>query len=193
MSFFSIKSNSEEFRNALDGKDHVAPVISDPSVAQIASDVEEQTRDYILKALAQGLKGHPFEDFVAHLLQSMGYRTRQPRRGKGADGGIDVIAHRDELGLEPPIVKVQVKSREGSTGDPEVTALYGKCGDDEYALFVTLGEFTAQAEAFARNNANLRLVNGVDLVNLIFAHYEKFDSRHKGLIPLKRVYIPDPD
>jgi hypothetical protein len=26
---------------------------------------------------------------------------------------------------------------------------------------------------------------------LALQHYEQFDSRHKGLIPLKRVYIPD--
>lgn len=28
------------------------------------------------------------------------------------------------------------------------------------------------------------------LVALIFAHYEQFDSRHKGLLPLRRIYVP---
>lgn len=193
MSFFAIKTYADEFRAALEGTSQATPVKEDESVTEVALEIEDQTRDYILKKLAQELKGGPFEDFIAHLLQVMGYRTRQPKRGKGADGGIDIIAHRDELGFEPPIIKVQVKSKEGSSGDPEVTALYGKCDSDEYALFVTLGDFTSQAQNFARNKPNLRLISGNELVDLILQHYDKFDSRYKGLLPLKHVYVPDPE
>jgi restriction system protein len=193
MSFFAVRTYAEEFRAAIEGKPQPTPVAEDDTVVAVAEDIEEQTRDYILKKLAQELKGGPFEDFVAHLLQVMGYKTRQPKRGKGADGGVDIIAHRDELGFEPPIIKVQVKIKEGSSGDPEVSALYGKCDKDEYALFVTLGDFSNQAESFARNKPNLRLISGDVLVDLILQHYEKFDSRYKGLLPLKRVYVPDPE
>ena len=193
MSFFAVRTYAEEFLAAIEGKDVSVPVAQDETVALVASDIEDQTSDYVLKKLAQELKGGSFEDFVAHLLQAMGYKTQQPKRGKGADGGVDIIAHKDELGFEPPIIKVQVKSAEGKSGDPEVTALYGKCNPDEKALFITLGEFTNQAENFARNKPNLRLIGGDELVGLIFLHYEKFDSRYKGLLPLKRVYIPDPE
>jgi hypothetical protein len=31
------------------------------------------------------------------------------------------------------------------------------------------------------------------LVGFIVLHSEKFDSRYKGLIPLKKVYVPDPE
>jgi restriction system protein len=58
---------------------------------------------------------------------------------------------------------------------------------------ITLGDFSNQAENFARNKPNLRLIGGDELVNLILQHYEKFDSRYKGLLPLKRVYVPDPE
>jgi restriction system protein len=191
MSFFAVKTYADEFRAAIEGKPQPTPVAEDESVAAVAEEIEEQTRDFILKKLAQELKGGPFEDFVAHLLQVMGYKTRQPKRGKGADGGVDIIAHRDELGFEPPIIKVQVKSKEGTSGDPEVSALYGKCDKNEYALFVTLGEFSNQADSFARSKPNLRLVAGDELVNLILQ--EKFDSRYKGLLPLKQVYVPDPE
>jgi hypothetical protein len=27
----------------------------------------------------------------------------------------------------------------------------------------------------------------------ILTHYEKFDSRYKGILPLRRVYVPDPE
>jgi restriction system protein len=178
MSFFAVKTYADEFLAAIEGKDVSVPVAQDEAVAPLANEIENETRDYVLKKLAQELKGGPFEDFVAHLLQAMGYKTRQPKRGKGADGGVDIFA---------------VKSTEEKSGDKDVTALYGKCNPDEKALFITLGDFTAQAENFARNKPNLLLIGGEDLVKLIFRHYEKFDSRYKGLLPLKRVYIPDPE
>jgi restriction system protein len=193
MSFFSVRTYADEFRAAIEGEARAAPVDEDESVALVAAEIEQQTRDYIIKRLAQDLKGNPFEDFVAHLLQVMGYKTRQPRRRKGADGSVDIIAHRDELGFEPPIIKVQVKSTEGSSGDPEVSALYGNCAENEFALFVTLGDFSNQAKNFARNKPTLRLVAGDELVDLITQHYEKFDGRYKGTLPLKRVYVPDPE
>jgi restriction system protein len=119
----------------------------------------------------------------------MGYRTRVSP--EGPDGGIDIIAHKDELGFEPPIVKVQVKSTEGNVGDPIVTALYGKIGTSEYGLVVTLGNFTSQAVNFQRSKSNLRLIDGAELVALILEHYEDLDSRYRAMLPLKRVYVPE--
>jgi len=189
MSFFQVRNYADEFRAALEGKTAPPPVSQDESVAVVAEEIEETTRDYILKRLAQELKGHPFADFVAHLLGTMGYRTRVSP--EGPDGGIDIIAHKDELGFEPPIIKVQVKSGEGSVGDPVVSALYGKVGANEYGLLVTLGTFTTQAKGFAKSKSNLRLIDGDELVGLVLQHYEQFDSRYKGLLPLKRVFVPE--
>ena len=189
MSLFQIKNYADEFRAALEGKVTPLPVSKDETVGPVADDIEETTRDFILKTLSQELKGHPFAHFVAHLLNQMGYRTRVSP--EGADGGIDIIAHRDELGFEPPIIKVQVKSTDGKSGDPDVSALYGKIGNNEFGLFVALGEFTNQAKTFAKSKTNLRLIDGAELVELIFAHYEQFDSRYKSILPLKRVYVPE--
>ena len=189
LSFFQVKNYAEEFLAAVEGKVSVPPVTADETVPLVAEDIEETTRDFILKSLAQELKGHPLAGFVAHLLEAMGYRTRVSP--EGPDGGIDIIAHKDELGFEPPIIKVQVKSSEGSIGDPIVSALYGKVGTDEYGLLVTLGTFTPTALNFARSRTNLRLIDGNELVELVLQHYEQFDSRYKGLLPLKRVYVPE--
>jgi restriction system protein len=158
-------------------------------VAAIAEDIEETTRDFVLKQLAEETKGHPFVDFIAHLLNTMGYRTRVSP--EGPDGGIDVIAHKDELGFEPPIIKAQVKSSEGSIGDPIVSALYGKVGPRECGLLVTFGTFTTQAINLAKSKGNLRLIDGEELTSLIFQHYDQFDSRYKGLLPLRRVFVPE--
>lgn len=191
MSFFQVKTYAEEFLSALEGKLIAPPTVieEDETVAYVIGDIEQNTRDFVLKRLSQELKGHPFAHFVGHLLEKMGYRTRISP--EGPDGGIDIIAHKDELGFEPPIIKVQVKSVDGSTGDPAVSALYGKIGGDEYGLFVTLGTFTKQAVNFAASKSNLRLIDGVELVNLVLQYYDQFDSRYKGLLPLKKVFIPE--
>ena len=190
MSLFLVRNYADEFRAVLAGKaPPPTPVAQDESVAAVAEDIEETTRDFVIKRLAQELKGHPFAAFVAHLLNTMGYRTRVSP--EGPDGGVDIIAHKDELGFEPPIIKVQVKSTEGNIGDPEVSSLYGKVGNGEHGLFVTLGGFTPKAAAFAKSKSNLRLIDGEDLVQLVFTHYDQFDSRYKGLLPLRRVYVPE--
>lgn len=190
MSLFMLKNYADEYRAALEGKAAPQPVTSDESVAAVSEEIEETTHDFILKTLAQRLKGHPLSHFVAHVLNAMGYRTRVSP--EGPDGGVDIIASKDELGFEPPVIKVQVKSGEGSIGDPVASALYGKVGANEHGLLVTLGSFTQQAKAFAKSKSNLRLVDGDEFVDLILSHYEKFDSFYKGLLPLKRVYVPEP-
>jgi restriction system protein len=191
MSLFQIRNYADEYRAALTGDVHVEPVKQDETVAIVAEDIDENTRDFILKTLAQELKGHPLAHFVANLLRTMAYRTRVSP--EGPDGGVDIIAHRDELGFEPPIIKVQVKSGDkGTIGDPVVSALYGKVGPNEFGMIVTLGTFTAQASNFAKSKTNLRLIDGNELVDLILSHYEQFDSSYKGMLPLRRVYVPEP-
>ncbi len=85
-----------------------------------------------------------------------------------------------------------MKSTEGSIGDPIVSALYGKVATNEFGLLVTLGTFTPAARGFARSKSNLRLIDGDELVGLVLQHYDQFDSRYKGLLPMKRVYVPEP-
>jgi restriction system protein len=189
MSLFQVKSYADEFLAAGQGKVEAPPVTQDESVAIVAEEIVESTRDFVLKRISQELKGHPMAEFVAHLLGTMGYRTRVSP--EGPDGGVDIVAHKDELGFEPPIIKVQVKSGEGNIGNPDVSALYGNVGSNEFGLIVTLGTFTNQARSFARNKSNLRLIDGRELVDLVLQHYEQFDSRYKGLLPLKRVYVPE--
>jgi restriction system protein len=191
LSLFQVKNYGDEILALLEIKSEPRPVPpkQDETVAEITKDIDDSTRDFIIKTLAQQTKGHPFAHFVAHLLGTMGYHTRVSP--EGSDGGVDIVAHRDDLGFEPPIIKVQCKSSEGKVGDPEVSALYGKVGDDEHALFITLGYYSPQARADARARTHLRLIDGNELVDLVLAHYEKFDTKHKTLLPLRRVYVPD--
>ncbi len=190
MSLFLVKNFADEFRAALEGKETlVTPLAQDETVAAVTEDIEETTRDFVLKRLAQELKGAPLEGFIVHLLESMGYHARLTRKNEPS---VDVIAHKDHLGVEPPIIKVQVKSSDAVVTDKDVSALYGKLSSDgEFGLFITLGTFSPASRTYEQGKSNLRLIDGDELVQLIFQHYEHFDSRHKGLLPLRRVYVPE--
>jgi restriction system protein len=190
MTLFQVKNYADEWLAILDDRQPLPPPPDeDETVAAVTEDIIQNTRDFVLKTLSRELKGHPLAEFVAHLLRTMGYHTRVSP--PGTDRGIDIIATRDELGFEPPIVKVQVKSSDANTGRPDVQALYGNVENNEHGLFVALGGFTPPATDFARSKSNLRLIDGDALVDLILAHYEEFDSRYKGTLPLKRVYVPE--
>jgi len=188
LTLFQIKNYAEEFRAVLEGKGAaVVAVDQDATVSAVTDEIEDTTRDFVLKRLAQQLKGLPLESFIVHLLQCMGYHARLAPKNEPS---VDVIAHKDDLGIEPPIIKVQVKSSPGTATDKDVSALYGKLSHGEYGLFITLGTFSPPSRTFEQSKGNLRLIDGDELVGLIFQHYEKFDSQHKGLLPLKRVYVP---
>lgn len=189
LSFFQVKNYADEFLAVLEGGSVEAAVDLDETVALVAEEIETTTRDFIIKQLARELKGHPFAQFVADLLEAMGYRTRVS--SPGPDSGVDIVAHRDQLGIEPPIIKVEVKSGSGSVGEPEVARLFGAVANGEFGLFVTLSSFTPQARRFAASKANLRLIDGDEVVRLTLEYYEHLDSRYKGLIPLRQVYIPE--
>ena len=68
--------------------------------------------------------------------------------------------------------------------------MFGKIAEGEAGVLVTLGSFSKQARDFADSKANLRLVDGDELVRLVLKHYESLDRRHKGIIPLRRSTSP---
>lgn len=204
---FRVKTHAHEFVAFLNGSpapsstDGVAPSSAIPAdeAAANAEDepnaerIETYTRDFIIETLLTELEGVRFEHFVAHLLETMGYRT-QVTRASG-DGGFDIIAHRDPLGLEPPIIKVQCKRTVGSIGAPAVQALTGTLapGGQELGLFVTLGSYSKDAIHLGRTRQDLRLVNGTELVQLVFEHYDKFAPEWKRLLPMRSLYVVDRD
>ncbi len=189
LSLFQVKTYADEFLAVLEGEaTALPPPEKDETVALVAREIEETTKDFIIKKLDQEFKGHAFMHLVAHLLNTMGYRTRVSP--EGPDSGVDILAHKDELGLEPPIIKVQVKSSQGNIGGPDVKSFFANVGNGEHGLFITLGTFSKQAKSFAEGKPNLRLLDGEELVALIGNHYEQFDPRYKTQLPLRRVYIP---
>lgn len=135
------------------------------------------------------MSGHDFEEFVAHLLECLGYTARVT--AKSGDGGVDVIAHMDALGLQPPIIKVQCKRVTSPIGIAEVNQLLGTLGEGEFGLFVCLGSYSRPAIELERNRSKLRLIDGEEFVELVLENYAKLLPRYRTLLPLKQIYVPD--
>ena len=190
MSLFQVKNFADEFWAALTGERLPTVEVDDDSVEYVAEKIQETTEDFILKQPRTHVKGHAMEGLTANLLRAMGYHAEETQPSR--DDGIDVIAHKDQLGLEPPIIKVQVKSEEGNIGPNAVKALYAMVEEREVGLFVTLGGFTRDAERFASSKSNLRLIGGGQFVEQILQHYDRLDLKFKNLIPLQQVYVPQP-
>lgn len=197
LTVFQVKTHGDDFLAKLPGGPQIKPSKSledeieadnSTAVASAVRQVKTSTDDFIVARLS-GLSGYEFEDFIAHLLICMGYNARVTE--KSGDGGVDVIAHTDALGLQPPIIKVQCKKTTGSNGEPEVMQLRGTLGEGEFGLFVNLGSYSHAARLLERNSPKIRLINGTQLVALVKEHYAKFTPKYRLLIPLMQTLVPD--
>lgn len=188
---FLAKAGNTERPAQSDGPEEVSEEATDDVTATVtvSRQAEETTSDFVIRRLTAALSGHDFEAFVAHLMECMGYTARVTQRS--GDGGVDVVAHMDALGFQPPIVKVQCKRTTGQTSRPDVDQLLGTLGEGEYGLFVNLGSYSRSAVELERNRAKLRLVDGEEFVEMVLANYPKLSPRYRSLIPLKQIYVPD--
>lgn len=189
MAFFTVKNYADEFMAALDKdfKKSFSSDSEDESVGATAEDIIESTKDFILKELSRQLKGYDLENFVADLLRAMGYRTTVSPQG--GDSGIDITAYKDEL---PPRILVQVKSQDSDIKETTIQSLKGAMREGDYGLFVTLSNYTKNAQKYLDSTPIIRGINGTELVELILKYYEDLSDKYRKLIPLKRIYIPVP-
>jgi restriction system protein len=200
VTLFQVKNHAAEFRAFLEGVlPEVPPVQSaaDAAVGLVeeepnAERVDSYSRDFVIDLLRR-MDAYRFEHFVAGLLSALGYRATATVAS--GDGGVDVIASRDPLAIEPPIIKVQCKRTISTIGGPDVQKLAGALahGGNELGLFVTLGAYSTDALHLERTRQDLRLINGTQLVDLVFEYYEGLDAEWKRLLPLRRVYAVDRD
>jgi restriction system protein len=72
-----------------------------------------------------------------------------------------------------------------------VSQLYGKVTDKDFGIFFSVGGFKKNARDFAFGKRNLKLIDGDGLVDLVYKHYDRLDGKYKGIIPLRRVFIPE--
>lgn len=150
-------------------------------------ELRAQTSELIRRQVA-GLDAYETQDLVAGILRAIGYRTQVA--SEGADGGVDVVASKDALGVEGPVIKVQVKARPNTRSPAsDVRALSGLVATEERGLFVSTGGFTRDAENDARV-MRVTLIGMDRLVALLVEHYDRLDQDTASLVPLRRLWVP---
>ena len=144
----------------------------------------------LIKDRASKLPWDAMEDLVAGLLRAMGYHARvTPRTG---DGGRDVEASPDALGLQEPRIAVEVKHRAGAIGAPALRSFIGTLHARDCGLFVSTGGFTKEAKMeAARANVPVRLLDLDELVRLYVEFYDRADEQTCLILPLRCIWLPE--
>jgi restriction system protein len=154
-------------------------------------DIEQLSRDIMLKKIAREFKGHKLALLVEAIIKAQGYVTN--RSEPGPDGGVDILAGSGPLGFESPKICIQVKSSSSPVGVDILQKLQGAVNNfkAEQGLLVSWGGFKRTVlEEARRNFFTVRLWDSGTLLNEILKHYEKFSDELKAEFPLKRIWSP---
>jgi restriction system protein len=153
-------------------------------------DLEELAADRIVRLIEARFKGHGLAELVEAILQAEGYTTY--RSPEGADGGADILAAGGELGFGAPSICVEVKSGDTPADRPMVDKLIGagQKFNAETCLFVSWAGFKSNVQKeLARDFFRVRLWSRKELLEKLFAHYDRLPEEMRLALPLKRVWM----
>jgi restriction system protein len=147
----------------------------------------EQSREEIEDRI-NSLGPYEFQKLVAELLVGMGYFVTQIAE-PGRDGGIDITAYRDPLGISVPRVRVQVKHREQKIDVKEVREFQSVLrNESDIGLIVSSGGFTGGAQTEVRlSPKHIEMIDSDRLIDLWEQHYDKIRESGKALLPLVKL------
>lgn len=155
------------------------------------TDIEEISRDLILKKIGLKFKGHELARLVEAVIKAQGYVTS--RSEPGPDGGVDILAGSGPLGFDSPRICIQVKSSTSSVSVDVLRALQGTIQSfkAEQGLLVSWGGFKRTVLDEARRSFfTVRLWDSGALLNEILKYYDQFPDDLKAELPLKRIWSP---
>ena len=172
-----------------DGPSDSAGAEHPQAVASVTVEEAEETAFAEIAKRLASMSPYDLQNLVAGLLRGMGYHVAWVSP-PGKDRGLDILAFRDPLGTEDPRIKVQVKREQSKTDVKGLRAFMSLLNPGDVGVFVTLGGFTSDAEAEARNSETRRLtlVDRSGLLDLWVEHYDQIPAEDRLLLPLKPVY-----
>jgi restriction system protein len=137
---------------------------------------EEAARRAILDYLA-GINPYTLQDLVGKLLEAMGYHVVWIAP-KGRDGGLDLLAQGDPLGVKGPRIKGQVKRRDQKTTEDELRSFLSLIEQDDVGVYISLGGLTRDAaESARRASRRITLIDGDAFLDL---WVEQLRPRRRG-------------
>lgn len=161
--------------------------------ATTLEEAEESARSDILGYMAK-TPPYRFQDLVGKLLEAMGYHVVWIAP-KGPDGGLDLVAQTDPLGVTGPRIKGQVKRRPNDkVTENELRSFISLIETHDVGVFISLGGFTREAMRHGRETSRrVTLIDGEGLLDLWVEHYENLDEDGRQLLPIKPVHFLDRD
>ena len=157
-------------------------------VSILMDEIEDKSKEFI-KDMVNSLDAYDMQDLVAALLRAMGYKTIVSP--PGPDRGKDIIASPDGLGLEDPVIVVEVKHRNNSMSSQHIRSFKGALKKTNKGIYVSTGGFSTDAKYEAeRSEIPIILMDLDTLVKFIMQYYDNFDSDGRSLLPLKKIYWP---
>lgn len=191
---FNINDEAEEdILNVLNNKkppiDEGGEESEHEDVSILKEDIKDKSIEFI-KDKVNKLDPYEMQDLVAGLLRAMGYKTIVSPRG--ADRGKDILASPDGLGLEDPVILVEVKHKKNtSIGSHDIRSFKGALKKTNRGIYVSTGGFTTDAKYEAeRSEIPIILMDLDRLVKFIIQYYDNFDNDARSLIPLTKIYWP---
>jgi restriction system protein len=109
---------------------------------------------------------------------------------EGPDGGNDVIAYADSLGIGGPTIRIAVRRRGQSQSVSDIREFLSTLHDGDVGLFVATGGFTKDAQNLARHDERrLRLIDLDRFLGLWIESYSRIPEPERSLLPLRPVYF----
>jgi len=145
---------------------------TDSTSTNVENELKVKNKIWSLE-LIKSLEWRYFEELCSEYYKEKGYETKLTRFG--ADGGVDINLFKESYSLNKPYGIVQCKAwNTNKIGVKPIRELYGVMAAEQTPLgiFITSGAFTIEAKDFSKNK-NLKLISGIELLNLIKVMPEK--------------------
>lgn len=153
-------------------------------------DLNEYISDEISKLIIQKFKGHRMEDLINEILKAKGFTTY--RSPEGADHGVDLLVSDGVLGFGSTKICVQVKTTESPIDRPTLDQLIGTMSNfgADYGLLISWYGFKISVKReIPKQFFKVRLWDSKNIIDELFANYDKLSEEIKAEIPLKKVWM----
>lgn len=185
----STTANAEDEENL----ESLSPTETAVAEASVTFEHADEQAWKQIETYLRAMPPYEMQDLVADLLKALGYHVNWVAP-PGKDGGVDIIAHTDALGIQTPRIKVQVRRVAQKIDLQNLKSFLAMIDSDDVGLFVSTGGFTKDAEDEARKQTTrkITLIDIERLVDLWIEKYEKLDEKAKRRLPLTPIYFLTP-
>lgn len=162
--------------------------IADPTPAPTLEAIRDRIRTHLVENFGQ----HKLTGLVADVLRVHGYVCDVSP--EGPDGGVDIMAGSGPLGLDSPTLIVECKSEAGPIGSNVVRGLNGAIGTTkaDQGLLVAWGGLNKGGHDELRaNRLKIRLWDSEDVLDQLFAVYDRLPAETRARLPLKQAWVLD--